>query len=290
MTENIKNLLYLTEKLKKVGPFDLTCKTDEEADIILSSLKALIKTEPEFQDPANWQVTKEDMEAGLRAAQALAQPERMLLFWNSHSEWSNQVFGSITERGPMGLLKHLRKEVEEVIDNPGDLMEYADCMTLVMDATRRAGFTFDQLVEAMFAKLEINRAREWPKAGPNEPVEHVRPGWIRAVDPRTGEVGATILPQAAAPEASNAEPSAPETAHSTHTPTEPQNTADTSASAGQTPDTAGTPAAANAIAPSKPRPELRKKPSSKKRAQVARLIRNGAPHATPPTTPETGKA
>lgn len=96
------------------------------------------------------------------------------LFWKALEDWSQKTFGSDKERGPIGPLKHLRKEAKEAIAKPNDLEEYADCLFLVFDATRRAGFSYDQLVEACFAKLAENKGRKWQKPTKDGPVEHVR--------------------------------------------------------------------------------------------------------------------
>lgn len=96
-------------------------------------------------------------------------------FWIEQAAWSEKTFGPTSERGPLGPLKHLAKEVQEVIKDPSDLMEFVDCLFLVLDATRRAGFTYDQLVEGAFKKLDINKARVWKTTGnPDEPIEHDR--------------------------------------------------------------------------------------------------------------------
>lgn len=95
-------------------------------------------------------------------------------FWDAHAEWSQATFGTDAERGPAGPLKHLIKEANEALAHPTDLEEYADCLFLVFDAARRAGFTFEQLREAVCVKLKVNKARTWPKPTSNEPVEHVR--------------------------------------------------------------------------------------------------------------------
>lgn len=95
-------------------------------------------------------------------------------FWNSQAEWSQATFGTDAERGPMGPLKHLAKEVAEAMKDPTDLMEFVDCLFLVCDATRRAGFRVDDLMAAAWQKLEINKARQWSKPTSDEPVEHVR--------------------------------------------------------------------------------------------------------------------
>jgi hypothetical protein len=97
-----------------------------------------------------------------------------LNFWNGLSKWSQDTFGLDKDRGPNGPLLHLKKEVDEVLENPTDIVEYADCIFLVYDAARRAGFSYGQLEQACFEKLRINKARTWPKPTSNQPVEHVR--------------------------------------------------------------------------------------------------------------------
>jgi hypothetical protein len=97
------------------------------------------------------------------------------VFWQHQSAWSQATFGPDSERGPIGPLKHLAKEVAEVMKDPHDLMEFVDCLFLIFDSTRRAGFNFDQLREAAWKKLAINKARKWqtPPKG-DEAIEHVR--------------------------------------------------------------------------------------------------------------------
>jgi NTP pyrophosphatase (non-canonical NTP hydrolase) len=112
-------------------------------------------------------------------------------FWVEHAAWSRETFGQDHVRGPVGAMKHLAKEVQEVLAELADwpcgtrdakkekdaklIEEFADCVFLVFDACRRAGFDYQQLVRACFDKLEKNKVREWqkPTAG-DEPVEHVR--------------------------------------------------------------------------------------------------------------------
>lgn len=117
-------------------------------------------------------------------------------FWGLLAAWSQATFGEDDQRGPVGPLKHLSKEVlcellmvpEEHVEalwqhfgkRPGfgldRLEEYADLVFLAFDATRRAGFTYDQLVAECHRKLEVNRARRWGKPSSDEPTEHVREG------------------------------------------------------------------------------------------------------------------
>ena len=89
-----------------------------------------------------------------------------------HAEWSEAIFGR--EHGPMGALKHLEAEVREAQDAPTDISEYADCLLLLLDAKRRAGFTLLQLVEAAQVKMVANKMRQWPRCQPDEPCFHIK--------------------------------------------------------------------------------------------------------------------
>lgn len=87
-----------------------------------------------------------------------------------HAEWSQVTFGNV---GPIGPLKHLRREVKEVIAKPHDLSEWADMQFLLWDAQRRAGITDEQITQAMIEKLAVNKQREWPEPKDGEPRLHI---------------------------------------------------------------------------------------------------------------------
>ena len=94
-----------------------------------------------------------------------------------HADWSRETFGSDTVRGPEGPLKHLAKEAKEAleaVDQAHFKEEMADCLLLLLDASRRGGIKVMQLVEAAQAKLKVNKLREWPETSATEPVEHVK--------------------------------------------------------------------------------------------------------------------
>ena len=95
-------------------------------------------------------------------------------FWDAQAEWSRATFGSDQERGPIGPLRHLEKEAREAQQSPDDLTEKADCLFLIFDATRRSGKTLDELLDAAFAKLAINKERAWQTPAADEAIEHVR--------------------------------------------------------------------------------------------------------------------
>lgn len=106
---------------------------------------------------------------------------------HSQSEWSQKTFGSDEERGPIGALRHLEIEARETCeewrffrsgksDRQSVNEEFADCFLLLLDASRRAGLSFRELLDAAIAKHEKNKRREWPKieAGGESPVLHVK--------------------------------------------------------------------------------------------------------------------
>lgn len=101
-------------------------------------------------------------------------------FWNEHAEWSEATFGKTSERGALGPVRHLQKEVQELLDKleqtgEFDLEEAADCVFLLFDSVRRAGYTLPELTEKCFWKLDKNKTRIWVKpAVAGMPIEHLR--------------------------------------------------------------------------------------------------------------------
>jgi len=93
----------------------------------------------------------------------------------SHSKWSQETFGSDEIKGPLGSILHLQKEINELLENPKDIKEYADVLLLTLDASRRAGFDIVTLLEATSEKLQENKTRKWNllnRKNIDEPVEH----------------------------------------------------------------------------------------------------------------------
>jgi hypothetical protein len=95
-------------------------------------------------------------------------------FWKELSKWSQDTFGSDGWRGPTGPLQHLAKEVQETLQDPVDIIEYADMLFLVFDACRRAGFDYPDLEKAVWHKLNLNRKRSWSPPSQEGISEHHR--------------------------------------------------------------------------------------------------------------------
>lgn len=87
--------------------------------------------------------------------------------------FTEYVFGKST---PEAKLAHLAEEVQEVMADPSDAHEWADCMILLLDAARKAGFTTDDLYDAVVEKMKINKTRKWQAPDENGVVRHVKEG------------------------------------------------------------------------------------------------------------------
>lgn len=94
--------------------------------------------------------------------------------------WSTATFGPREQRGPTGPLAHIRKEVEEVAEDPTVLEEWVDVIILAFDGAWRAGHEPQQIVDAVKAKQTKNEARTWPDwrgVPDDEAIEHVSCGF-----------------------------------------------------------------------------------------------------------------
>jgi hypothetical protein len=73
-------------------------------------------------------------------------------------KWSDTTFG---DERLNSTIHHLELEVGELKVDPFEIEEYADCLLLLFDAARKAGFEFSDLLLAAQMKLEKNKARKW---------------------------------------------------------------------------------------------------------------------------------
>jgi len=77
-----------------------------------------------------------------------------------HIWWSMQTFGK--GRRTHGLCAHIATELEEIKDNPTDIMEWIDVIILALDGAWRAGYTAEEVVSALQKKQEVNFLRKYP--------------------------------------------------------------------------------------------------------------------------------
>ncbi len=93
-------------------------------------------------------------------------------FIKERNAFSSLAFGSPKVRNCLGPLHHLQEEVKELIDNPGDDMEWADCFLLLLDAAWRQGHSVEDLFDFAIKKLAINKKRKW-KLNENGVYNHI---------------------------------------------------------------------------------------------------------------------
>jgi len=99
-----------------------------------------------------------------------------------HRTWSEEIFGP--GRRTVGLIKHIKKELEEIEKAPCDAMEWIDVAILALDGAWRCLVYSDHPCEdtgleeliagKLWEKQQINSQRLWPKANEDEPSEHVK--------------------------------------------------------------------------------------------------------------------
>lgn len=70
---------------------------------------------------------------------------------------------------------HLSEEAREAAADPTDQLEWADCMILLLDAARKAGYSTDDIYNAVLRKMEINKNRIWGKQDSDGVVRHIDP-------------------------------------------------------------------------------------------------------------------
>lgn len=91
---------------------------------------------------------------------------------------SKKMFGpDISDEKLRGITSHIRKEADEVEQDPRDLIEWIDIVILAFDGAWRAGYTPDQIIEALVFKQNKNESRKWPDwrtVSPETPIEHIR--------------------------------------------------------------------------------------------------------------------
>lgn len=99
----------------------------------------------------------------------------LVAFLTRQRTWSEKTFGP--GHRPVGVIAHIRKELQEVAAAPTDLTEWIDVVLLAFDGAWRAGYAPAAIVEELHRKFEENQRRRWPdwrEGSPDQPTEHVR--------------------------------------------------------------------------------------------------------------------
>lgn len=105
-------------------------------------------------------------------------------------EWSERTFGPGTRT--KGVVDHIRKELEEILADPGDVGEWIDIIILGIDGAWRCiaaseqSTAPEQVAEALAAKQARNFARVWPDwrtMSEDQAIEHDRSAELATVEP-----------------------------------------------------------------------------------------------------------
>lgn len=92
------------------------------------------------------------------------------------TSWQNNTF---TRATALSKIAHLRQEIEELADdiknnNPNQNLEFADCFILLFGAANSAGMSYQNIIDAINQKMEINYQRQWGKPNEDGVVNHVK--------------------------------------------------------------------------------------------------------------------
>lgn len=93
----------------------------------------------------------------------------MKALYNSIGKFAISAFPDST---PQGHIRKMQEEGDEVIENPTDIIEYADCLIALLAASYRQGFSYIDLLNATKNKLEVNKKRSWAKI--NGLYQHIK--------------------------------------------------------------------------------------------------------------------
>ena len=94
----------------------------------------------------------------------------LLAYIERQINWSSKTFGDSARAE--GICKHIESELEEIRDNPGDLMEWADVIILGIDGVWRSGHSAQEIWTALQRKQAINAGRTYPRGNDDEPSFH----------------------------------------------------------------------------------------------------------------------
>lgn len=88
--------------------------------------------------------------------------------------WSRETFGPGNRL--LGVLAHIRKELDEVEAAPTDVEEWVDVIILAFDGAWRAGHEPQVILDALAKKQAKNESRTWPdwrNLSEDQAIEHV---------------------------------------------------------------------------------------------------------------------
>jgi len=116
------------------------------------------------------------LQAQLTAAQArIEELEKSDLqtLMNYRAEWVDSV-PAFKKQTILGVLNHLKKEVKELIANPTDPHEFADCFGLLLGHWTKIGGNAESALQVCYEKLEICKTRTYGKPDADGSIQHIK--------------------------------------------------------------------------------------------------------------------
>lgn len=87
------------------------------------------------------------------------------------TEWQHKVF---TKANTQSKLAHLQQEVIELVKEPYSDEEYADCFLLLIGAWESRGKNYEELLQCIRQKFEVNKKRNWGEPDSEGVVNHIK--------------------------------------------------------------------------------------------------------------------
>jgi NTP pyrophosphatase (non-canonical NTP hydrolase) len=90
------------------------------------------------------------------------------------TQWQDSIF---TKATPLSCANHLQEEIIELKEKAEhgiiDKKEIADCFLLLFGFCNKAGLTYDDIVNLIDDKMEINYVRKWGQVNQKGYVKHI---------------------------------------------------------------------------------------------------------------------
>ena len=91
------------------------------------------------------------------------------------TKWQRETFPHANAHSKIA---HLKQEIDELSadvanKSPFTRLEFADCFLLLFGAASAFGMTYNDILEAIHEKMEINIKRVWGKPDENGVVNHI---------------------------------------------------------------------------------------------------------------------
>lgn len=106
--------------------------------------------------------------------------DQLKQFNDFQTEFSAWAFKTFTQQPVEAKIRHLKKEADEIIEDPADIEEWADVFLLFSNAAKLQGFALTDILEAARKKwLNDLVHRQWQPPDEDGCVHHVKPEGVR---------------------------------------------------------------------------------------------------------------